>query len=147
MGDMPEQMIICPNCTNGCKLIKLCFIEDTGGGGLEYKSNINITWSDLYSTDPVTQKSGLSLLSALRRFLICYACVSSSLLVPWCIKCKIFCMEQVTSAEEPFLWGGERSGFLHSRASVYLYKSTPLTCIFSQEIGLWDLEGFVLPPG
>lgn len=41
MGDMPEQRIMCPNCTKGCKLIKLCFIEETGGGGVEYRSNIN----------------------------------------------------------------------------------------------------------
>lgn len=41
MGVMPEQRIMCPNCTKGCKLIKLCFIEETGDEGAEYMSNIN----------------------------------------------------------------------------------------------------------
>lgn len=147
---MPEQMIICPNCANGCKLIKQCFIEDSGGGGVEYRSNINkcLEWF-VFNRLSDTEVWSLLLSSSLSR--VPCLCIPVCPPLFFCldvlnVKTNLIplCMKQVTSVEVPFVmlpfsfWQGQWEKWISSQAFVCIFVQihTTYLCLFP---GNWTL--------
>lgn len=145
---MPEQSIIYPNCTNGCKLIKQCFIGESGGGREGYRSNINkcLGWFVLNRLNDTEVCSLLSSPSLWVEFCVCVSCVSSSPLLPWCIECKN--KPEITIEEAEHISGGTFRNAAFSAvgtvwwttvcASSQKLTSAVLypTCIISQDLWL-----------